>query len=105
MRFCSYDARGVDVSNGVHMAVSDLERRCLFSLSPATGGNLKLFKITEADRGLYKCRVDFSNSPTQHSKMHLDLVGEFSKGRCAPATSRKPCKNVAFFASLRARVE
>ncbi|XP_065205997.1 hemicentin-1-like isoform X2 [Planococcus citri] len=70
----SYDARGVDVSRGIHMAVSDLERRCLFRLSHDTGGTLKLFNITGKDRGQYKCRVDFLNSPTQQHRLALDLI-------------------------------
>lgn len=73
----SFDARGVEVSKGIHMAVSDLEKRCSFSLTGLSGGHLKVFKVTKSDEGLYKCRVDFSNSPTQQYKINLALAGSY----------------------------
>ncbi|KAK7598087.1 hypothetical protein V9T40_006322 [Parthenolecanium corni] len=70
----SFDARGVETTNGIHMALSNLEKRCSFTPSDVKGGSLRIFKITNNDAGLYKCRVDFSNSPTQQSKLTLAIA-------------------------------
>ncbi len=64
------------MANGVHMAVSDLEKRCSFSPSQLGGGTLKIFNITNEDAGLYKCRVDFSDSPTQQYKVTLSIASK-----------------------------
>ena len=39
-------------------------------------GYLKIRNVTLADEGLYRCRIDFKNSPARHFRVKLNVIGE-----------------------------
>lgn len=79
----SLDARGKDLASAVHWAVSDdLGKRTYFQIGDGHRAKLKVTKVTFKDQGIFRCRVDFINSPTRNFRVNLTLVGEYRpKGR------------------------
>lgn len=43
-------------------------------------GHLVINGTTLADEGIYRCRIDFKNSPARHYRIQLNVTGE-SLGR------------------------
>lgn len=41
-------------------------------------GHLVINRTTVADEGIYRCRVDFKNSPARHYRVQLNVTGKFS---------------------------
>lgn len=38
---------------------------------------LRIQNVKKSDKGLFRCRVDFVNSPTRNYQVNLSLIGEF----------------------------
>ncbi|XP_071869170.1 motor axon guidance molcule sidestep isoform X2 [Bombus fervidus] len=76
----SLDARGKDLASAVHWAVSDdLGKRTYFQIGDGHRAKLKVTKVTFKDQGIFRCRVDFINSPTRNFRVNLTLVEEPSR--------------------------
>lgn len=73
----SLDARSRDLASAIHWAVSDdLGKRTYFQIGNGHQARLKVTKVTYRDQGIFRCRVDFVNSPTRNFRVNLTLVGE-----------------------------
>lgn len=75
----SLDSRsGVAISAAQHSTIaSDLGQRLFFSLGTTPKeARLQIRNIKPSDGGVYRCRVDYFNSPTRNYRVNLTLVGE-----------------------------
>lgn len=76
----SLDARSRDLASAIHWAVSDdLGKRTYFQIGNGHQARLKVTKVTYRDQGIFRCRVDFVNSPTRNFRVNLTLVEEPSR--------------------------
>lgn len=76
----SLDARNGSLTDAVHWAVSDdLGRRTYFQVGDGHRARLKVTKVTLKDQGIFRCRVDFMDSPTRNFRVNLTLVERPSK--------------------------
>lgn len=61
-----------------HWAVSDdLGGRTYFQVGDGHRARLKVTKVTLKDQGVFRCRVDFVDSPTRNFRVNLTLVGNY----------------------------
>ncbi|XP_011137451.1 hemicentin-2 isoform X2 [Harpegnathos saltator] len=73
----SLDARNGNLTAAVHWAVSDdLGKRTYFQIGDGHRAKLKVTRVTFKDQGMFRCRVDFINSPTRNFRVNLTLVEE-----------------------------
>ncbi|XP_015589781.1 uncharacterized protein LOC107265151 isoform X5 [Cephus cinctus] len=74
--FYSLDTRpSYDLRNAIHSAVSDdFGRRTYLNMDDVHRARLKVNKVTLKDQGVFRCRVDFVNSPTRSFWVNLTLV-------------------------------
>ncbi|CAK9822812.1 Neural cell adhesion molecule 1 [Anthophora retusa] len=89
----SLDARSLDLASAIHWAVSDdLGKRTYFQIGDGHRAKLKVTKVTFKDQGIFRCRVDFINSPTRNFRVNLTLVEEPSKPVIYDAQGREVTK-------------
>ncbi|XP_065167789.1 B-cell receptor CD22 [Atheta coriaria] len=72
----SLDARGGALNTASHLTMSDdLGTRSYFITDEnPSRARLKIHRVTHEDEGVFRCRVDFTNSPTRNFKVNLTLV-------------------------------
>ncbi|XP_026671052.1 hemicentin-2 isoform X2 [Ceratina calcarata] len=71
----SLDARNGDPASAIHWAVSDdLGKRTYFQIGDGHRAKLKVTKVTYKDQGIFRCRVDFVDSPTRNFRVNLTLI-------------------------------
>ena len=74
------DSRGGSLKLATHASIgSDLGQRLYFSVGDVPKeSRLQLRNVQSSDGGVYRCRVEFFNSPTRNFRSNLTLVGEFN---------------------------
>lgn len=78
LTFRSLDARSGNLSAAIHWADGDdLGRRTYFQVGDGHRSKLKITKVKYKDQGLFRCRVDFVDSPTRNFRANLTLVGKY----------------------------
>lgn len=76
--FFSYDARNRFGKAKLWSAPHFWGNRAVFrATSPA---QLTIQDLRESDEGVYRCRVDFRNSPTRNLKVNFTVIGEYFVG-------------------------
>ncbi|CAH0774686.1 unnamed protein product [Bemisia tabaci] len=72
----SLDARGGNVRQATHWAVSgDLGERCSSAMGTEDREAILTIKnVNYDDQGIYRCRVDFMDSPTKNYRVNLTLA-------------------------------
>lgn len=75
----SIDSRDRDnIKYGAHSTIADdLGERIFFTMDNHTIENarLQIRNVHDTDSGIYRCRVDFRNSPTRNIGINLTLTG------------------------------
>ncbi|CAH1982422.1 unnamed protein product [Acanthoscelides obtectus] len=76
MPLYSLDARFGPVGKATHFANTDnLGTRTHFiTEDEPSKARLRIERVTEQDQGVFRCRVDFVNSPTRNFRVNLTLV-------------------------------
>lgn len=74
---CSFDVRGRRQFNNARLWSSPaaLGPRAFF-ITATNPAHLSIDRLQSSDEGIYRCRVDFRNSPTRKQKMNLTVIGE-----------------------------
>lgn len=87
--FYSLDARNGSLINAIHWAVSDdLGKRTYFQVGDGHRAKLKVTKVTLKDQGVFRCRVDFVDSPTRNFRVNLTLVGNYRVSKSGERTTK-----------------
>lgn len=71
----SYDTRGPHSTLPKHWQEKTLESRAFFRTmtEPST---LSIDNIKEKDEGEYRCRIDYTRSPTKNLRVKLTVIGK-----------------------------
>jgi hypothetical protein len=76
----SLDARGRSLDSANHSFISnDLGVRTYFQTSGVYPARLQVNNVGVQDEGVFRCRVDFVNSPTRNFRVNLNIVGKCSR--------------------------
>jgi hypothetical protein len=75
----SLDARGGSLDSANHSFISnDLGARTYFQTSGVYPARLQVNNVGVQDEGVFRCRVDFVDSPTRNFRVNLTIVGKYS---------------------------
>lgn len=71
------DSRAGSLKAAAHSSLADdLGQRLYFAISDILKeSRLQILSVKASDGGVYRCRVDFFNSPTRNFRVNLTLVG------------------------------
>lgn len=71
----SYDTRGSHSTTAKHWQDGNLDTRAYFRIKTEPS-ILGISNITEKDEGEYRCRIDYSRSPTKNLRVKLTVIGK-----------------------------
>ena len=74
---CSFDVRGRQFGQAKLWSSSQAFGARAYFSSTSHPAQLKIDNIKLTDEGVYRCRVDFRNSPTRNVKVNLTIIGKF----------------------------
>lgn len=86
----SLDSRGKSLEHASHWAEQDLGHRAVMRVNRKQHG-LLLEDIQLKDQGMYRCRVDFVESPTRNVRVRLRVVGKCRRVSSGPVCGRCVC--------------
>ncbi|KAF7281767.1 hypothetical protein GWI33_004282 [Rhynchophorus ferrugineus] len=91
MPLYSLDAREEPLSKASHFAISDdIGRRSYFIADEENfTTKLRIQNVNSNDQGLFRCRVDFVNSPTRNFQVNLTLIDQPSSPQIFDAEGRE----------------
>ncbi|KAL1513908.1 hypothetical protein ABEB36_003247 [Hypothenemus hampei] len=91
MPLYSLDARGGPLTKASHLAMSDdLGRRSYFIADEEPSKTrLRIQNVNRNDQGIFRCRVDFVNSPTRNFRVNLTLIEQPSRPRIFDTKGRE----------------
>ncbi|XP_072390735.1 neural cell adhesion molecule 1 isoform X2 [Diabrotica undecimpunctata] len=91
MPLYSLDARDGPIDKASHLAMSDdLGSRSYFvTEDEPSKARLRIQNVNMHDQGVFRCRVDFVNSPTRNYQVNLTLVAQPSAPRVFDAEGRE----------------
>lgn len=75
-----YDVRSKSPSEAKRW--SDMENRVYFQ-AMSEPAHLLISNLRLEDEGVYRCRVDFKNSPTRNLRINLTIIGKLQKNFCS----------------------
>jgi len=75
--YFSFDVRGRRQYSNARLwsSPSALGPRAFF-VTATNPAHLSIDRLESTDEGIYRCRVDFRNSPTRKQRMNLTVIGE-----------------------------
>ena len=95
----SYDARHGSWNLGARWSdQTEFGPRAYFQLS-SSPAELRVEDIQEAEAGIYRCRVDYRNSPTKNVKLNLTIIGEIEQTICTKCAIILPVQLKSFNAT------
>jgi hypothetical protein len=75
----SLDARGGSLQSANHSFISNgLGARTYFQTSGVYPARLQVNNVGVQDEGVFRCRVDFVDSPTRNFRVNLTIIGKSS---------------------------
>jgi len=86
----SYDLRGKHSEKASHWQDKDYFNDRAFFRTTTGPASLSVNHIGEADEGEYRCRVDFTTSPTRNSRIHLTVIGPYLAPRYPSRSDSRP---------------
>ncbi|XP_034238672.1 nephrin-like isoform X2 [Thrips palmi] len=91
----SFDGRGRPVGQELVYSATEAFGTRAFFRTATTPAELVVDNLSVSDEGLYRCRVDFRNSPTRNVKVNLTVIVPPSKPVIFDSESKDPTKLVA----------
>lgn len=72
----SFDLRGRAFNQALHWSDTNEFGQRAYFVTVAKPAALTLDSVTLNDAGIYRCRVDFKNSPTRNFQINLTVIGK-----------------------------
>jgi hypothetical protein len=74
---CSFDVRGKPLSQARHWSAPEVFGNRAYFRTVSEPAQLVVEDIRLHDEGVYRCRVDFRNTPTRSFRYNLTVIGEY----------------------------
>ena len=76
LKCCSFDVRGREFGQAKLWSAPNAFGTRAYFRTATTPAELMVDDLQIQDEGVYRCRVDFRNSPTRNLKINLTVIGE-----------------------------